>query len=183
MKSPSGVSRRIEQAVLRLQARDPEGALVNLFPAIDKTAKKRRPRDGVGRRIKAFLKDEEVLITAIGMGGVFRNCSFDGMSFEDALYKFGRTSIAHEGELDPMLSFSERGAIKIGVEGWILPIQYISGMSLAVVVAKENAGEAVDDSLGVNVFGRLFRVNELWGDGSQLRSHICELFQDANLFT
>lgn len=89
MSNPTGISRRIEQCIERLQYRDYEGALVNLFPAIDKTAKKRRHKDGVGKRIKAFLKDEEVLITAIGTGNVFRNFSYDGVSFHDALYKFG----------------------------------------------------------------------------------------------
>ena len=80
MNSPSGVSRRVQQCVERLQAQDCEGALVNLFPAIDKTAKKRRPKEGVGGRIKAFLHDEEVLITAF-TGNVIRGCSFDGMRF------------------------------------------------------------------------------------------------------
>jgi hypothetical protein len=88
---PSGISRRIEQCIERLQHRDHEGALVHLFPAIDKTANTRRPGMRVGNRIKAFLKDEEVLITAIGTGHVLKGCKFDGMSFEEALYEFGRT--------------------------------------------------------------------------------------------
>lgn len=67
MANPSGVSRRLQQCIERLQANDYEGALVNLFPAIDKTAKKRRRKAGVGVRIRSFLKDEEVLITAVGM--------------------------------------------------------------------------------------------------------------------
>ena len=78
-----------------------EVSFENLTDIIDKTAKKRRHKDGVGKRIKAFLKDEEVLITAIGTGNVFRNFSYDGVSFHDALYKFGCTPIAHKGELYP----------------------------------------------------------------------------------
>ena len=33
---------------------DSEGAFVDLFPAIDKTGKRRRPKDSVGKRIKSF---------------------------------------------------------------------------------------------------------------------------------
>ena len=114
MIAPSGVSRRMQRCAEHLQSGDPEGALVNLFPAIDKTAKKRRPKDGVGKRIKAFLHDEEVLITAVATGNVFQDCTFDGMTFQDALYKFGRTPIAHEGELDPRLTFNNQGRLEIG---------------------------------------------------------------------
>lgn len=74
MSAPSGVSRRVQQCVEHLQRRDWEGALVNLFPAIDKTAKRRRPSDGVGKRVRAFLQDEEVLITAVATGNVFKGC-------------------------------------------------------------------------------------------------------------
>jgi hypothetical protein len=66
MVKPTGISRRLMQCVTHLRSNDCEGALVNLFPAMDKTAKKRRPKDGVGKRIKAFLTDEEALISAIG---------------------------------------------------------------------------------------------------------------------
>lgn len=172
----------MEQCIQRLQKNDPEGALVNLFPAIDKTAEKRRPKDNVGKRIKAFLRDEEVLITAVGMGNVFRNCSFDGMSFEDALYKFGRNSITHEGELDPKLKFVQNGTMKIGIRDWILPVSYIVGMSLAVVIAKENRGEAIPAHLGVTIFDKQFQINELWGNPAPLKGHISELFQDDKLF-
>lgn len=56
MNKPSGVSRRLQQCVERIQTRDFEGALVNLFPAIDKTAKKRRPNEGVGRAYPSFSR-------------------------------------------------------------------------------------------------------------------------------
>ncbi|AIA75302.1 hypothetical protein FF32_10715 [Halomonas campaniensis] len=182
MANPTGVSRRLQQCIERLQASDYEGALVNLFPAIDKTAKKRRPKAGVGARIRSFLKDEEVLITAVGMGNVFKNCSFDGVSFEDALYKFGRTPIAHEGELDPRLRFNESGGLQIGKENWNLPANYIVGMALAVITAPENKGEETAEGLSVQVFGRQFSLNELWGKPDLLRSHISEVFRDPQLF-
>lgn len=157
--------------------------MVNLFPAIDKTAKKRRPKDGVGKRIKAFLQDEEVLITAVGTGNVFKGCMFDGKSFHDALYEFGRTPIAHEGELDPRLKFNNNGGLQIGVEGWNLPASYIVGMALSVIIAPENEGEKTADGLSVDVLGARFMVNDIWGKPDAVRKHICERFHDPALFS
>ena len=182
MRTPSGVSRRVQQCIEHLQKNDPEGALVNLFPAIDKTGKKRRPNDGVGSRVRGFLKDEEVLMSAVGMGNVFKGCEFDGLSFEKALYKFGRTPIAHEGELDPLLKFNSSGGIQIGLDGWNLPVSYISGMTLAVIVAPENTGEMTSDGLKITVLGKSFSLNEIWGNPESVRVHMCETFRDPNLF-
>lgn len=183
MRHPTGVSRRIQQCIERLQIKDYEGALVNLFPAIDKTAKKRRPKVGVGNRIRNFLKDEEVLITAVGTRHIFKDCSFDGVSFEDALYKFGRTSIAHEGELDPRLKFNENGHLQIGQNDWNLPSNYIVGMALAVIIAPENASESTAAGLGIAIFGKQFELNEIWGKPEAVHSHICMVFQNADIFT
>jgi hypothetical protein len=183
MTAPTGVSRRMQQCVERLQAIDCEGALVNLFPAIDKTAKKRRPKDGVGKRIKAFLRDEEVLITAVGTGNVFKGCSFDGVSFHDALYNFGRTPIAHEGELDHRLTFNNNGGLQIGRNNWNLPLNFIMGMSLAVIIAPENQGEQTADGLGIVIFGKRFALNEIWGKPESVHKHICEKFRNPYLFS
>jgi hypothetical protein len=183
MSNPSGVSRRIQQCIERLHDRDWEGALVNLFPAIDKTAKRRRPNDGVGKRMRALLQDEEVLITAIGMRNVFKGCQFNDMSLHDALYKFGRTPIAHEGELDSRLCFVEDGRRQLGGDKWILPVGYIVGMTLAVVIAPENSGERTSDSLAIAVFGKQFMLSEIWGHPEQVREHICATFRNPNLFS
>lgn len=183
MSKPSGVSRRVQQCIAHLQEQDYEGALVDLFPAIDKTAKKRRPKSGVARRIKSFLKDEEVLITAVGIGNVFKGCSFDGMSFEDALYKFGRTPIAHEGELDPRPSFAQSGGLQIGRDHWNLPSSYIAGLVLAVITAPENSDERTTNGLSFSVFDKRFPLNEIWGKPEKIRSHICAVFHDPDLFS
>lgn len=182
MSQPTGISRRIEQCIKHLQENDYEGALVNLFPAIDKTAKKRRSKDGVGQRIKKFLKDEEILITAVGTGNVFKGCNFNGITFEDALYKFGRTPIAHEGELDPRLTFNQNGGMVIGQDHWNLPSGYLVGMTLAVITSPENKGERTTGGLGITIFGKLFDLNEIWGNPDDVKRHMCGIFRDPELF-
>ena len=183
MTNPSGISRRMQQCIQHLQANDPEGALVNLFPAIDKTAKKRRPKDGVGKRIKSFLQDEEVLITAVGTGNVFKGCTFEGKAFHDVLYEFGRTPIAHEGELDPRLKFNNHGGLQISRDNWNLPVSFIAGMAFAVIIAPENQGEKTVDGLSVIVLGTRFLVNEIWGKPDAVRKYLCEKFRDPALFS
>lgn len=182
MSNPTGISRRIQHCIERLQLNDYEGALVNLFPAIDKTAKKRRHKDRVGKRIKSFLKDEEVLITA-GGGNVFKDCSFDGMSLENILYKFGRTPIAHEGELDQRLSFNNDGKIQSHRDNWNLPSGYIAGMALAVIIAPENKGEKTVEGLGITIFEKRFLLNEIWGKPDAVQTHVCTKFRNPKLFT
>jgi len=182
MSLPSGISRRVQQCIERLQVNDYEGSLVNLFPAIDKTAKKRRPREGVGKRIKSFLKDEEVLITAVGIGAIFKDCKFGRYAPEDLLYKFGRTSISHEGELDHRLTFNNSGRIEIADEKWSLPIGYVTAMALAVIVAPENIGERTKEGLQISFFDKSFKLNEVWGDPTSVREHICNRFNNESLF-
>jgi hypothetical protein len=175
---PSAISRRLEH----LQAGDCEGALVDLFPAIDKTAKKRRPKAGVGARVRGFLEDEEALISAIGTGNVFRGILVNGISITDALYRFGRTSITHEGELDPRLEFNDSGKVEIGAKRWNLPSGYITGMCVAVIAAPENRSERVGDGLTVKLFDQSLRVNEIWGDRERVRRIICDAFGRSDIF-
>ena len=127
------------------------------------TAKRRRPKKGVGARIRAFLEEEEALISAVATGNVLQNILVNGVSITDVLYKFGRNPILHEGELDPRLHFNDSGGLQIGAKSWNLPSGYIVGMSLAVLVAPENARERVDEGLVFTFFGDPFNVNELWG--------------------
>jgi hypothetical protein len=182
MTKPTGVSRRINQCIAHLQAKDWEGALVNLFPALDQTAKRRRSKDGVGSRIRAFIEDEEGLISCIATGNFIANVNVQGVSITDALYKFGRTSIAHEGELDPRLNFNEGGQLVIGNDRWDLPVGYIFGMAIAVIVAPENAEEVLPAKLSATIMGEQRKLNELWGKRDTIRQFISAKFRNPNLF-
>lgn len=178
---PTSISRRIEKSIIAFQERDYEDAFVQLFPAIDKTAKKRRPRDAVGERIKKFISDEEAIITAIATNNIFKNINVNGINLPTALYKFGRNSIVHEGELDKRLQINEQGIIQIG-QVWNLPASYIIGLIVAVVIAPENANEKVRDDVGITLFGKHYKINDLWGQRDIIQTKICEVFRNDNLF-
>jgi hypothetical protein len=179
--NPSAISRRIESCIKCANSKDYESALIHLFPAIDKTAKRRRPRDGVGSRIKAFISDQEAIISAVALRIILRNININGFSFPEAIYKFGRTSIAHEGELDPRLTINDAGTLTIG-QVWNLPSSYITGLIVGVMVATENTQEYIDSSLGITLFEKQFEINELWGAKKKIKQFICDVFRNQNLF-
>jgi hypothetical protein len=181
MNQSSAISRRIAGCLDAAARKDYEASLVHFFPALDKTAKRRRPKDGVGSRIRKFVADEEAIISAIATGNVFRNIYVDGISFPDAIYKFGRTAIAHEGELDRRLQITESNTLAIGTV-WSLPASYIHAMCIAVMAAPENAQERLATDGKVTLFNQEWRLNQLWGAREQLRVAIANVFGRSDLF-
>ena len=179
MPTPTGISRRIEHCLLNLQANDYEAVLVNLFPAIDRTAKKRRPREGVGSRIKSFLTEEETLISAV-TGNIISSISIDGVTLPDALYKFGRNPIMHEGELDERLQIVDEGVIQLG-RRWILPLEYVIGMMVSVIVAPENKNEQLRAEGAIQILKHPFKINAIWGKKDLIKNHI-NLHYGRNVF-
>ena len=161
--------------------KDYETALIHFFPALDKTAKLRRPMGKkVGERIRQFITDQEAIITAIATGNIITNISINGISFPEAIYKFGRNPLLHEGELDPRLRFTESGSITI-TDIWLLPATYILGMIIAVMVAPENATERLDKDGTVHFLGQEGQLNTLWGVEEQLKTYLASRFRRPDL--
>jgi len=132
--------------------------------------------------MRGFLGDEEGLISCIATNNYIKGVYVDGVSIPDALYEFGRTSIVHEGELDPRLHFNEQGRIAIGQSRWDLPVQYIVGLTVAVVVAPENAAERLSVESTIELCGETYLVDDLWGKRDQVRQFISKKFGDPQLF-
>lgn len=160
----TSISRRLEKSLDSLIDHDYESALVHFFPALDKTAKLRRPKDGVGSRIKKFLDDEEPFITFLAFRIAFKNTRFDGYTFGEIIYKFGRTSVMHEGELDPRLSFGLSSELGIIGDKWALPPSYIAAMITAVMAAPENKGEHFSTDKRLLLNDKKVNANEVWGN-------------------
>ncbi|KTG28945.1 hypothetical protein AWR38_12635 [Idiomarina sp. WRN-38] len=177
----TSISRCIDRSIAALQAKDFEATFIQLFPAVDKTAKKRRPKEGVGSRVKAFIRDEEALITGIATNNVFKGIMVDDVDFPTAIYKFGRTSIVHEGELDERLQINESGEIKIG-KVWCLPSTYITGIIMAVILSTENDREKMAKEYQIQLFGNSYSANSLWGRRDIIEQRMCELWRNPNLF-
>lgn len=178
MSKSTSISRRVQSASECYIQKNYEETLIHYFPALDKTAKRRRAKAGVGERIRAFLRDEEELIFATGMGIIIKGLQVYGHTFDTAIYKFGRTSIAHEGELDRRLKIVDHSNFRVSGDYWEFPSQYIIGLILAVVCAEENKNEHMDRSIVVNILNEPFNLNDLWGKEKILRKHLSTRFGD-----
>lgn len=175
IKNQNLIKRRILNSFHAYQTQDFEGSLIHYFPALDATAKLRYTKKGVGWRIKRFLRDERDLVTAVGLGMIIKNLSIHGYTFEEAIYKFGRNSIVHEGELDPRLKFTDRGKIEIG-EYWELPKAYILGLIVAVIACAENSNKKSTGGESLVILNKRFLVSDLWGKEAELRDHLSSRF-------
>lgn len=163
----SSISRRMEDSVKAFMNNDYETCLIHYFPALDKTAKRRRASESVGNRIRNFLDDELDIISHVSTRNIFR-LECDGLSIPYVIYKFGRTSIAHEGELDTRLNFDNKSGMSIG-QTWNLPPSFIIGLILSVVIAPENVSERFENVYKVSIHGAEFNVSDLWGKKQQIR--------------
>jgi len=96
-------------------------------------------------------------------------CKFDGISFPEAIYKYVRTAIVHEGELDARLKLVEPGKFRIG-ELWELPESIVPALILAVIVARESRAERTSVPVFVTVLGARQEVSSLWGQEDMIRA-------------
>ncbi|HKO47321.1 MAG TPA: hypothetical protein VJV79_06340 [Polyangiaceae bacterium] len=178
MSKPTSISRRMADCIDAFNGNRDEQALIHFFPALDKTAKRRRPRDRVGDRIKRLLGDQEEVISRIATGGMLGKMSVNGVSFPEAIYKFGRNSIAHEGELDRRLKIIEGGSLTIG-RVWCLPRSYILALCVGVMIAPENVHEHLDGPGTIPIFGRDWALNDLWGAQTEIVSAMASAMAGA----
>lgn len=157
----SSVSRRMESCINEFIRGEFESALIHYFPALDKTAKRRRPNKKVGERIKSFIDDEIGIITFVATKNILLLTN-DRITFSKVIYEFARCSIAHEGELDPRINFYNYEGVRIG-EIWNLPPTFITGLILAVIIAPENTNEKLFQDYIITIHDTEFNIKELWG--------------------
>lgn len=114
--------------------------------------------------MRSFLRDEMAIITVIATGHMFQNIECDGLSVEQAIYKFGRTSVMHEGELDPRLTFSADGSFSFGASQMSIPPAFIFGMTVATIISTENKGESMTKPFPATILGDHYSLNDHWGN-------------------
>jgi len=164
MVNPSSISRRVESALRHAKKGENEESLIHLFPALDKSAKKRYPKLGPGPRIKQFIDDQLDTISLIGCNNFVRT-TINGTTFPEAFYKLARNPLLHEGQLDTKINFSSKHGLTIG-ETWNLPPSYILGLVIGVAVAIENKNESIDQRIMCTLWNNQFPFNRLWANPS-----------------
>jgi hypothetical protein len=159
----NAIARRIESCLINLGSGEIESAAIHVFPAIDATAKLRRPPPiGVGVRIKKFIDDDDELVSLIAFRGRIKGCMFNGKTIGAAIYDLARNPLMHEGELDPRMTFEATNGFTLGGT-WNLPPRILLALAIIVVIAPENKDSRIKADIAVDLFGRRYELNEIWG--------------------
>ena len=181
------VAKLIAEAITKLEAGDPEGALIQVCIAADATAKREYPKIPKNHvRYKSFLHDNLALIGGVAIG-VWAKSHFrlkyqhkdlkTGPSgccdLEDLLYHVVRCCLLHEGEVPKNMRFVPERVIRQGLAGeLVLPYSLVIGLLLAVVGSPANAAETIPARFHINVDGRIIQINELWGEKERMNKEL-----------
>ena len=166
------IADRVTECINKYNANDLENSLIQLCIALDGTAKKEYPQiKKVGERFKAFVKANQDIIAFFTFNTcVFVDCQFGQYTIEQFIYKVLRCGLLHEGEVSAMFKFVEAGEpISIGDNQWCFPKTFIFGALLAVIGARSNSKQSVDQQLGLTIMGNRLTINELWGHAELVR--------------
>ncbi|WP_171208897.1 MULTISPECIES: hypothetical protein [unclassified Ruegeria] len=171
----SAIGRRIVKSQEDMEKKDYESAATAMFQALDATAKKRYPKEPfVGNRVRSLITDQEDIISRIGFGTIVIGSNYGGATLAQAIWKFARNPLIQDGELDPRMSFeNDLGVTAIG-DVWNFNPSFLMGLSIAIVSAKENAGEAEFLKGGVFENGVYVPFQSMWGAEDMVR-HILRI--------
>lgn len=177
MKVKNAISKRISSALDHLQNNKFEESLLNLFPALDKTAQLRFPSEGVGNRFKKFISDQWDIIAPIGLGSfIGKKCTFGGITYEEAIYKLARNHLIHEGEFNSDMSFTNNDGSIVGGR-WELSNKNILALIISVISAKENKNLKLGQEKTIVLMDRKIKLDSLWGEEDSIRKQLFNSFK------
>jgi hypothetical protein len=174
------IGKQVAEAIDKMQAQDPEGALYALCSAIDATATKEYGKRGKAS-YKQFVSNNFGLITAVGFGPKVLNLrleyshpdlppSADGTyPVQDIFYVAVRCNLYHETELPTNIKFIDSKRIACDNSGGIiLSDSLIYGLIMAVVAAPVNSGESSPNPNLFNIGDIALPISKLWGRRQEL---------------
>jgi hypothetical protein len=190
------VRKRVEEAMGKIIANDPEAALFQICAAIEETSKREGRRPAGKKGYKEFLGHWMPIISGFGLGHMIRGlkipyshpkipASPDGScKFEDIVYHVVRCGLYHSASLPNDIVFTENelgGGNTSPVGALKLPTRIVTGLIMAIVASPANAAETCDPGYFLEFNGELFFLNQWWGKATDLldRMVVLEDAQDA----
>ncbi len=172
---------RVTDAIDKMAAADPEGALFQICAAIEVTAKNEFGKPGRGS-YKDFIHQNLGLITDIAFGGSkFLNINLgyehpslkknvDGcVPIQDILYHVVRCGLYHDARLPDDLKFADEHQIRMEEHGTlVMPSSLVYGLITAVVVSPTNRGECGSNEGTLNLDNFPIPLSKLWGRREEL---------------
>lgn len=169
------VGKRVSEAIEKMDASDPEGALYAICSAIDATSTKEFNKQGKSS-YKKFIHQNLGLITDIAFDGkqiLNINLKYDHPNIEtdakglctiqDILYHSVRCGLYHQAEIPGNLIFVEENIIKVEDSKLILPSSLIYGFIVAVILSPVNINEKTSKDEILNFYNLQIPINKLWG--------------------
>jgi hypothetical protein len=163
----------VDTAIRHLSENDFENALIQLSIALDRTARKKHPKLGVGKRIMKFAKEYESFIYQFASGGSLVPENGALISFKideknviwsEILYKSIRCALLHGDEIEDTLEFTMD--LRIGFNGKKILINqgHISGLLYSIVSDEVNKNELCKVNSMVGIGNQGVEINKLWGN-------------------
>jgi hypothetical protein len=169
------IGKRVSDAIDKMGASDPEGALFAICAALEATAAKEFGKPGRSS-YKDFVSQNLGLITNIAFGrGRILNLRLDydhpemkknsdGVyPIEEILYHAVRCGLYHTAGLPSNLRFVAEQKIYCNNGALVLPASFVYGLITAVIVAPVNAHESASKPSMLNLGEFPIPISRLWG--------------------
>jgi hypothetical protein len=174
------IGKRVSEAIDKMVASDPEGALFSICASLEATAVKEFGQKGRSS-YKDFISQNLGLITDIALGGLrilniqlafdhpeMKKNADDIYPIEEIFYHAVRCGLYHQAELPSNLHFTNNCQICTDNGVLFLPASLVYGFIVAVVVAPVNSGE-IAAKPGMLKLGQFpIPISKLWGRRAEL---------------
>ncbi|KKL99389.1 hypothetical protein LCGC14_1814930 [marine sediment metagenome] len=167
----------VSEAIDKMDASDPEGALVAICAAVDRTAREEYCKPGT-ESYKRFVRENFHLIipTVFGkhdIGGMKfafghqsprpEHTKGDSWTIEDVLYHAVRCGLYHDAELLPNIKFVESATLSGGGDQIEISASLVCGLIAAVVLTPCNRSQVAPKDGILNYRGIPLPISKLWG--------------------
>ena len=156
--------------------------------ALDATAKKVFPNQKNSQRIKNFIRKYMYIVTNFGFPGISAtairikcidvpNLKPDDEGYvgiEDIIYHTIRCGLIHECDIEKHIEFTVNTELGDFNKVFKIPYQLFWGLALPIIICKENADEKTEDNVKINLCGKDFWIQELWGKEEDLQKLIAD---------
>ena len=178
-----GIGKRVFEAVEKVQAGDPEGALIPVSIAIDATSANLYGTQGRSSRdsFKKFIDEYFPVITRVAFGGAvigklrvkyyhpeIKKNPGGICSAAEIFYHVIRCGLLHDACLPASLKFEEGNIIAVQDGLLVLPASLIDGLIMAVVVCPDNADKSLPSERSFNIGGSDYPLSNFWGKKDDL---------------
>jgi hypothetical protein len=178
---------RLVEGYQKILQNDWINALIQICINLDAIAKRHyggRP----GTRIKRYIRNNQFIITRIGMlhlevhgDIIFQVAGGREMTFEEIAYKLIRCSLLHEGELDTRINITDTTSIGLDDEGnFLLSRKMIMAFFLLLVSDPKNSRIQWPSTASFTVEGTTVEFNNIKGNPTRLVDIFREISEERS---